>query len=147
MTPKERIVVSISVPIEEKHVLEQFDKLARLERIGRSELTIRAWKEYIDHHFPGNPQTVLMPPPIADPTRDRAAINFLRYRIKLPFRQIAKIVGRSKGYVIKWATTHGRGEGYRGMRVNPGTLRKYRERFRGWIEGRYDTLEEAFRLA
>jgi len=137
------------VPPEKRHILEQFDKLVRLERLraGRSELTIRAWKEYIDRHWPGNPQLTLMPPPIADPTRDRAAINFLRHRVRLPVRQIARIVGRSKSYVTKWSTTHGRGEKLRGIRVNERTMRTYRERFLAWMRGRYETLEEAFRLA
>jgi len=144
-TPKERIVVSISVPPEKRHILEQFDKLVRLERLkrGRSELTIRAWKEYIDHHWPGNPQQTFMLPSTTDPHRDKAAINFLRHHVRLPIRQIAKVVGRSNAYVLEacGATR------FRGVRVKATTIRLLRERFRGFMEGRYKTPKEAFEVS
>lgn len=142
---KQRTIVTISVPSEKKHILERFDKLVRVERNkgGRSALTIRAWREYIDHHWPGNPQKTLPQPSRADPHKDRAAINFLRHHAKLPLRQIAKIVGRSLGYVHEACGK----TAFRGRRVNRKTIRIYKERFHAFMEGRYSTTREAFRLA
>jgi len=143
--PRERILVTINVPPDKRHILEKFDKLVRLERLrgGRSELTIRAWKEYIDHHWPGNPQQTFYLPSIADPHRDRAAINFLRHQAKLPITQIAKIVGRSVGYVYKACGS----SGFRAVRVKAKTLRLLKERFKGFMEGRYESPKEAFEIS
>lgn len=141
----DRTLVSISVPDKKKHILEKFDALVAIERPKgkRSELTIRAWKEYVDHHWKGNPQSTFPLPAIADPHRDRAAIMFLRYRVKLPLSQIARIVNRSLGYVHKACGS----SDFRASKVNVKMLRLLKERFHGFIQGRYETPKEAFELS
>jgi len=145
LTRKERILISFSVKPEYKHILDQFDKLVAIERPrgGRSALLLRAMKEYLDHHWPGNPQQTFVLPSPADPHRDKAAINFLRHRVRLPIRQIAKIVGRSIPYVQKACGV----TEFRGERIAPKTVRLFKERFRGFMEGRYKTPKEAFEVS
>ena len=142
-----RVIITVSIPHEKAHILNRFNQLVRVERLrgGRSELVVRAMKEYIDHHWPGNPQqTFQLPSPSLDPHRDRAAINFLRFQVKLPIRQICKIVRRSTGYVLEACHSP---TGFRGITIEKKMLKIYRKRFEGWMAGRYESLKEAFRLA
>jgi len=96
-----RTIISISVPGKYKPVLEAFDRLVRLERCkyGRSELTIRAWQEYLERHSLGNPQTVLEDRAASEETRLQAGVRYLKVKCKLSIRQIAQITGRGRGTV------------------------------------------------
>lgn len=137
---KPRFIVSFSVPPEDQWVIDRLNVLARMEggRRARSRYILMLLKEGIARHSHGNPQLKLMP---VDPRRDKAAINFLRHRMHLPIRQISRIVDRSPPYVLKACGA----TGFRGRKVSLETLRIYRERFKGWMTGRYETLEEAFK--
>lgn len=138
---KPRFIVSFSVPPKDRWVIDRLNVLARIEggKRARSRYILMLLKEGIAKHSHGNPQSRLTP---VDPRRDKAAINFLRHRLHLPIRQICRIVDRSAPYVLKACGA----TGFRGRRVKAETLEIYRERFKGWMIGRYETLEEAFKL-
>jgi len=73
------IITSFYVPVEAKDVLEALDQLAKVEGVSRSELILRAIKEYVENHYPGNPQLTL--PSIEDPRllpRRYKAVRILR---------------------------------------------------------------------
>jgi len=149
-----RTIVSISVPAKDRPVLEAFDRLVKLERCrrGRSELTIRAWKEYCDRHLPGNPQKPLALEPL-DPARDRAAIAFLRFQAGLSYRQIALVVNRTYHYVCRVCKLQlddkmdRRRSGMHEMsRRFKAALPLYRKRFQAFMTGRYSHPREAFKF-
>jgi len=142
------IVISLSIPRDMQAVLKAFDELALLEyrrRKGtRSKLILRAMKEYVDHHYPGNPQTPLFDQTrLHDPGRIKAAINFLRFQRKLSIRKISKIVGLSKSEVHRVCERVG-------FDVQPLSFKgrfpydAYRERLKDFMAGRYATPREAF---
>lgn len=144
------IVVSFSVPPDKNQVLKLFDELAmreyRRRKGARSKLILKAMQEYLDHHYPGQPQPPLFNlQRLFDPHRDRAAIAFLRNQHKLSVRKISKIVGRSIHYVYDVCEKVGAIEEPprwpKGRRFPYETYRKAFERFMNGIP-----LEEAFRL-
>jgi len=57
------VITSFSVPINDAWILDELDRLAKLERKSFSEMVRIAIKEYIERHRKGNPQTTLVPPP------------------------------------------------------------------------------------
>jgi len=57
--------ILLQVIEEERDVYEKMRKLAKREQISFSELALRAFKEYLERHWPGNPQ---IPLPVFIPT-------------------------------------------------------------------------------
>ena len=60
-------MTSFYIPVEAKEILEKIEELARVEGVSRSELILRAIREYVENHYPGNPQLTL--PSLEDPRR------------------------------------------------------------------------------
>ena len=144
-------VVSISIPDQKKGVLKIFDQLAIMEfrrrKGARSRLAVKAFEEYIDKHYPGNPQTLLFnQSKLLDPRRERAAINFLRFRIKLPIRLIANIVGRSTGHVYNICKKTGTIKVSYIPKNQKFPCHTYRKRFQAFMRGEYREPKEAFRF-
>ena len=155
---KVRVIISINVPKDKAQIVELFDELARVERMSRSELALRAFKEYLENHWPGNPQRSIVNPtlpalPALDPARAEArirrAIVFLRFSAKLSYKQVADVVGKSYGYVYRLCSELGRFDNrrsnFRGAaKAFKKNILKYRKRFRAYVEGRFQEPEEAF---
>lgn len=105
---KKRISVSISIPSTFESLLKTFDRLARMEygRKGRSRLMIRAMDEYVQRHYPGNPQGVLADEPETEIdgslfTREKAGVVFLKVKCRLSIRQIAKVTYLSRSAIYR----------------------------------------------
>lgn len=54
------IITSFYVPIESKEIIEKAKELAHRDATTLSEIILEALKEYIEKHYPGNPQIPLM---------------------------------------------------------------------------------------
>lgn len=143
------IVISISVPPDKQPILKRIDELAlreyRRSKGARSKLTLKAWQEYLDNHYPGNPQPPLFNlSRLQDESMDKRAIIFLRIHRKLGFKRIAKIVGRSVGYVYDTCKDLKEIKPIRYGGRFP--FETYRKRFEALMKGEYATPQEAFRF-
>ena len=115
-------------------------------------------EEYYERHWPGNPQKALLvslPKPVDNRRIERrnAAIVFLRFRSKLPYRMIAKVVGESYGSVrrvCKRVLEYGLYQEFNGRRRPKSILKKnlesYRKRYRMFLRGEINKLDEAFKF-
>lgn len=56
-----RFVLSVSIPGDQRALIEKLEELASLEKTNVSELIRRAIKEYVERHREGNPQSTLFP--------------------------------------------------------------------------------------
>lgn len=161
--PKERIITSISLPPNSKEILEWFDRRAKVDTTSRSQLIYIAMKEYQRNHWKGNPQSLLHikgKPPTAflDDVRlqakTRRAIVFLRFKVQLSYDQIARVVQVSHGFVYNICKSIEHLPNFDGRRRTHKrklakafrrNLNAYQERFKKWIQGKYETVDEAFR--
>ena len=105
---RERIITSISSDSAERGLLDWFEGRAKVDGKSRSGLILDAMKEYRRRHWKGNPQTLLLVeggPPAVDEARvearTRQAVVFLRFKARLSYDQVAKVVGMSHGFVYK----------------------------------------------
>jgi len=67
-------ITSFYIPVEKIEVLEKARDLAKIERITFSELIVNALHEYVERHYPGNPQIRLEPSvnPLMEPKSIKA---------------------------------------------------------------------------
>ena len=52
-------ITSFYIPLEAEEIVKKAEELAKREDITLSELIIKALKEYVERHYPGNPQIPL----------------------------------------------------------------------------------------
>ena len=162
--PKERVTITINIPAEKREILDNFDRLVRLETGkdygGRSEWILNAMEEFYQHHWPGNPQKPLLVS-LPKPTENRkvgrrnAAIIFLRFTCRFSYRQVAQVVEESYGSVrrvckrvLKYDDFYQEfnGRGRRSLSKNfKRSLEFYRKRYRMFLKGEVETLAEAFK--
>ena len=165
--PKERVTITINVPVEKREILDNFDRLVRLETGkdygGRSEWALKAFDEFYRRHWPGNPQKPLLvslPKPAENVkvTRRNAAIIFLRFQSHLSYRQISGIVDEGydairrlcKTQILKYPKFYQEFNG----RSRPRSMAKkfknllplYRNRYRMFLRRDIEKLEEAFKF-
>ena len=165
--PKERVTITINVPIERRGILDNFDRLVRLETGksygGRSEWILRAMEEYYRRHWPGNPQKPLLvslPKPAENMkvTRRNSAIFFLRFTSHLSYRQIAQVVKegyravrtvckrQSSMYPDVYKDFNGRGRPRSTAKNFKSCLELYRKRYRRFLRGEFKGAEDAFKF-
>ena len=153
-------VRSFSVRSEKQHILRWIDEMAERERKSKSEIVIRCVEYYYRNKWPGNPQPPLFSPvkPEFVKLRDarlRQTMTFLRFKSKLPYKWIAQIVGRSYKFVYSHCKgledqLHLNFDGRRVPRKKilhsnfKRSLRTYRKRFHAFLEGKIESVEEAF---
>lgn len=146
----------------EKGLLDWFERRAKVDGKSRSQLILDAMKEYRRKHWEGNPQTLLLVeggPPALDQARvearTRRAVVFLRFKARLSYDQVAKVVGMSHGFVYKLCKSldhlpdfdgrYARMKKRRAKAFNK-NLKEYQDRFQAWLDGKYERIEEAFRF-
>ena len=166
--PKERITITINVPAEKREVLDNFDKLVRQENGkshgGRSRWMLKAMEEFYRNHWPRNPQRSLLvslPKPIRNQKLERRNITIihLRFTSHLTYMQIAEVIEESYGPVrrrCKRVIEQSQGvykdfDGRKRPRIMSKNFKRqlqlYRERYRKYLRGEFNTVDEAFRFA
>jgi len=120
-----RFIISFSVPLDDRWVIERIDALARMEKgeRGRSYVILKLLKESLKR-YEEPPQTRI----VIDPKRVDAAICFLRSQCRLSIRTISKVVNKSKSYVHEVCRRNQ--IDIRAVRVKNFPLEAYRKRFK-----------------
>ena len=138
--------------------------MAQRERKSKSEVIIRCIEYYYRKKWPGNPQRPLFTPTKPDFTvkenmllreaRLRQAMTFLRFKSKLPYKSIAKVVGRSYKFVYnhckRLEEIHYNFDGRRiptKKEIHKNfkrSINMYRKRFEAFSDGNIGTVKEAF---
>jgi hypothetical protein len=79
-------ITSFYIPVECEEIDKKADELAKVEKWSKSELLLHALKEYVEVHYPGNPQLIL--PSLLDPQ----ALKPQRLEMKFLFRDFKRLV-------------------------------------------------------
>jgi len=95
---------------------------------GRSKLLRQAMEEYVERHFPGNPQTILFDVDDVNPfeyqqARLEAGVRRLKSKCKLSIRQICRVTSIGRGRVQRIV---------KGIKVKPIRLGKGKFDVNGW---------------
>lgn len=154
-------VHSFSVTKNQQYIIDYLEEMAQRERKSKSKVILRCIEYYYNKKWPGNPQPPLFPPDKPPKqtiglkeARLRKASVFLRFKGKLGYRQVAQVVGCSVGFIYNLCKSveevHSNFDGRRmpKKKKRAQAFRKgfnlYRKRFQQWMDGRYETVEEAF---
>lgn len=80
-------ITSIYLPVESEDVTKKAEELQKVEGLSFSELVLQALKEYVEIHYPGNPQLIL--PSLLDPQH----LKPLRLEAKYLFKDFQRMIG------------------------------------------------------
>jgi len=92
-------VKSFYYPVELKSLIEKAEKLAKTERITFSELVWKALQEYVERHFPGNPQVTI---PSVVEWQPRAPLYELKLVMESLERKLKSLKRSSEEYRLDW---------------------------------------------
>lgn len=79
-------VTSFYLPVEYNEIAQKAEELTQVEGISFSELILNALEEYVNLHYPGNPQTIL--PSLLDPN----GLKPLRLEAKFLFKDFQRVM-------------------------------------------------------
>jgi hypothetical protein len=153
-------IKTISVRQGKAYVLDYLTEMAQREKKSESYVALRCIEYYYVKKFPGNPQGPLFTPETKpynivarEEARLRQAMIFLRFYAHMSYRHIARVVGRGKNFVYRFLKSldrqdfDARRQGHKTKRSHAfkRNLPRYQTRFRQFLEGKYGSVEEAFK--
>lgn len=128
-----RVVISVSIPDEERYLLDAIRYYAKLERTSDSDIFRRAVREYVDRHGEGNPQKPLIPGrtvfqnPVTENRREilTVLLEHIQTNPGQKLRALAADFGRLYGRTTETAATYIRQLQYAGKVVIQGANKVY----------------------
>jgi len=111
-----RMVISLSIPADQRHLWEAVERYAKMERTTPSEIIRRAIREYIKRHGEGNPNRPLFP-------RHPIYKNPPLERVKTLLEELEDLIKANPGRSIEWITNIFR----RQTGLRPKTTKQYLE--------------------
>jgi hypothetical protein len=79
-------ITSFYLPIEYEDITKKAEELMKVEGYSFSEMLLEALKEYVQNHYPGNPQTIL-------PSHTDRALQPLRLKAHWSIRDLERDLG------------------------------------------------------
>ena len=92
-----RIVISISIPADERHLWDAIERYAKMERSTPSAIIRKAIKEFIQKHGEGNPNRPLFP-------QHPLYVNPPLERVRTLLDELEELIKANPGRTIQWIT-------------------------------------------